>query len=50
MALASAVDRLIADRDYASRLISHASRVFLDRFTLERSAERMATLYRELVK
>jgi glycosyltransferase involved in cell wall biosynthesis len=48
-ALASALERLLADRARASQLASRASEVFLDRFTLERSAERMATLYRELV-
>lgn len=49
-AWASALDRLLVDRAHAARVASYASRVFLDRFTLERSAERMAALYRELAR
>jgi len=47
-ALAAALQLLLDDRAHAAQLVSQASRVFLDRFTLERSAERMAALYREL--
>lgn len=45
LALAASINRLLTDRDHAARLAAHGLQTFGERFTLERSAERMARLY-----
>ena len=44
-ALASGIERLLDDRGLAAGLAAQARQIFLRRFTLERSAARMAELY-----
>ncbi|MEI7547129.1 MAG: glycosyltransferase family 4 protein, partial [Actinomycetota bacterium] len=44
-AMAAAIDRLLTDTGLGAQLADHARRDFVARFTLERSAERMAELY-----
>lgn len=47
-ALASAIEALLADRARMAALGDHNRRIFQNRYTLERSAEGMAALYRRL--
>jgi len=49
-ALATSIARLLDEPETASALADKAHEIFLDRFTLERSAERMVQLYRRLTR
>ena len=48
-AMAAAIRRLLDDRALADRLAAEARSDFLDRFTLERSADRMVEMYRRVI-
>lgn len=48
VALAGAIDLLLEDRRQAVELGKQARRIFLDRFTLEHSAERMVDMYAQI--
>ena len=48
-AMAAAIDRLIADPALGTRLAQASRRDFLDRFTLDRSAGRMAAFYADVI-
>lgn len=48
-AMAGAISRLLADRRLRLQFVERARGEFLDRFTIDRSADRMAEMYRSLV-
>jgi glycosyltransferase involved in cell wall biosynthesis len=48
-AMATAIARLLDDRELAAELAATAQRDFLERFTIDRAADRMVAMYRDLV-
>jgi glycosyltransferase involved in cell wall biosynthesis len=48
-AMAAAIRRLLDDPKLAQRLATEARADFLDRFTLDRSAERTVEMYRRVI-
>lgn len=48
-AMAGAIERLLRDRALGARLAEHGRRDFEDRFTIERSADRMLELYADVI-
>ncbi len=50
VAMAAAIKRVLDDMALAQRLADEARKDFLDRFTLERSADRMVEMYRSVLE
>lgn len=48
--LATAIAQLLADRDLQGRLVQEGRRIFLSRYTLDKYADRMAALYRDVAQ
>jgi len=48
--LANAISSMLDDRSLASRLVTHGLRTIEDRFSWEKTADRFAELYREIVR